>query len=180
MDLELDFSKATAHFVSSTPMTSVYYSMSDSTFVLSDSDSSKSFLNDVLADTFYSEPVSFIDSTQLPNKATAVLNDLSNEESIITGAVHSLIDSTMQPTLKLNTGSELGSRASPLQISFRKILQSSMTTSLTDSLRPSTGFTAASSMSKATNDMTEPICPVTVSDTLGNDHVLFVVFRLLC
>lgn len=179
MDLELDLSTATLHFVSSTPMnlsTSVDYPVPDSTFVLSKSDhsgSAKSFLNDAPVDTFYSAPISSIDSTQLNNKATAVFNDVSHEIRIRTGHVHSLIDSTMQPTLKFKTGSDLGSRASVLQTSFRELLQSSMSTSLTDTLRPSTGFTVTSSMSKATKDLTEPINPVTVSDTLGNSHVLF-------
>lgn len=185
MDLELDFSTATTNFVSSTPMnlsTSVDYSMSDSTFVLSESDhsgSAKSFLNDVPADTSYPAPISSIDSTQLTNIATAVFNDLSHEESIRTSTVHSLIDSTLQPTFKLDTGSDLSSRASVLQTSFREILQSSMSTSLTDTLRPSTGFTDASSMSKTTKDLTETINPVTVSDTLGNGHILFSASCLL-
>lgn len=116
--------------------------------------------------------MSSFDSTQAFNITTAGFNETSYEETTLTSTIHKSIDSTMQETVAFNIGSVFSTVASVLPNAWTESLRNPVSTSLTETLRPSTGFTIASSMLEATDDF---IVSDNVVSTSGNSHFLAVV-----
>lgn len=182
IDLSLDLNMTTICLVLITDMhrdKTFDYSLSDATCIYFTSehlDWEISSVNDVLAHTFRSARMSSFHSTQASNIATAGSNDMSNEETTRTSTIHTLIDSTMQQTFAFNIESDCSSVESALHNSWTELLRNSVSTRLTETLRPSTGFTIASSMFEATDDMN---VSDNVLSTSGNSHLLTVVLVFL-